>query len=297
MAQAYVYEDNATGWRLINDLDLPLSGVTSGTYGDATHTAQVTVDDRGLVTAAASVPITAAGGITQLTGDVTAGPGSGTQAATLASSGVSAGTYGDTTHVAQVTVDAKGRVTGASNQPIATGAGAVTWPVVQTIFELDSATGGSTVQTNNIKLVRCLIPFAGTLDSLAVFNTVQSGNISLSVYDTGQASGTVITRLATSGAVAAGTANAWQSFNPGISVTAAQQVLFGVSCDNNTYQVNSATTLNAAASLSPSSFGTPVASTVLCVLVGSSHPAPATIAAASLTVGNIHPPIFVAHIT
>lgn len=34
--------------------------------------------------------------------------------ATLASSGVSAGTYGDSGHVAQVTVDAKGRVTGAS---------------------------------------------------------------------------------------------------------------------------------------------------------------------------------------
>ena len=48
-----------------------------------------------------------------LTGDVTSSVG--TVATTLAASGVSAGTYGDSTHVPQVTVDEKGRVTAASN--------------------------------------------------------------------------------------------------------------------------------------------------------------------------------------
>lgn len=62
----------------------------------------------------------ASGGLNQLTGDVTAGPGSGSQTATLATSGVSAATYGDATHVAQVTFDAKGRATAASNVAIAT---------------------------------------------------------------------------------------------------------------------------------------------------------------------------------
>lgn len=57
-------------------------------------------------------------GITQLTGDVTAGPGTGSQAATLATSGVSAGTYGSGTQVAQVTFDAKGRATAAVNVTI-----------------------------------------------------------------------------------------------------------------------------------------------------------------------------------
>jgi hypothetical protein len=50
-------------------------------------------------------------GITELTGDITAGPGSGSQPATLANSGVSAGSYTNTS----VTFDTKGRATAASS--------------------------------------------------------------------------------------------------------------------------------------------------------------------------------------
>ena len=55
MAQAYVYEDDSTGWRHFQNGDLPTSGVTAGTYGDGTHVGQFTVNAQGIITAASSI--------------------------------------------------------------------------------------------------------------------------------------------------------------------------------------------------------------------------------------------------
>ncbi len=74
-------------------------------------------------------PPPSSGGISQLTGDVTAGPGSGSQAATLESV-TTAATVGDATHYPVVTFDAKGRLTTATAQlaPSGTPASTVTGP-------------------------------------------------------------------------------------------------------------------------------------------------------------------------
>lgn len=89
-----------------------------GAFGDATHVGAFTVNAKGLITAASSVAITDTG-ITQLTGDVTAGPGSGSQASTLATVNSNVGSFGDSTHVAAITVNAKGLITAAASTAIA----------------------------------------------------------------------------------------------------------------------------------------------------------------------------------
>lgn len=67
---------------------------------------------------ALTLTVTGGSGITQLTGDGTAGPGSGSQAFTLATVNGNVGSFGTATQVSQFTVNAKGLITAAASVSI-----------------------------------------------------------------------------------------------------------------------------------------------------------------------------------
>lgn len=152
---------------------------TTVTPGSYTNT-NLTIDPKGRITNAANGTDNV--GITQLTGDVTAGPGSGSQAATLQNTAVTPGSY----TYASFTVDAKGRLTLASSNSPITGAAQHPGYISGNYYTrpITQPTQNSALIANRIYCTPILIQRSITVDAVQVANstTVAAGLVELGIY-------------------------------------------------------------------------------------------------------------------
>lgn len=123
-------------------------------------------------------------GITQLTGDGTAGPGSGSQSLTLATVNSSVGTFGSSTTVPVITVNAKGLVTAVSTATVSGGGGGGASLATQ-LLDLAPTLSGATVTFGGSCSVStpCLVYLNGARYPFTNASTLSlSGSASDTVY-------------------------------------------------------------------------------------------------------------------
>lgn len=108
-----------------------------------------------------------------------------------ANSGVTAGTYGDATHVAQVTVDAKGHVTGVSAVAITGGGGggSASIPAASTTLPASPATGDLALLTDSTTTptYQWLLQYDGTITSAHKWRALSGVPLSAKIPTSGDA--------------------------------------------------------------------------------------------------------------
>lgn len=168
---------NGSIWQKVDGGDtsavtsLTVTGLTGYMYANNTSP----------VTAATTIPVANVTGAVANTVNVLAGTGlSGGGALTsnvtlnLANTAVTAGTYGNATYVSQITIDAQGRITSASNVAISAGSGTVTNVATGT-----GLTGGPITTTGTISLANTAVTTGsyGGANVVATFTVDQQGRL------------------------------------------------------------------------------------------------------------------------
>ena len=168
-------------------LTLANTAVTAGSYGSASNVGTFTVDAQGRMTSASNtaiaIGVAAVSGAVPNTVNVLAGTGlsgggalTGNVTINLANTAVTAGTYGNANTVAQVTVDAQGRLTNVANVSISIANSAVTGLGTMSTQNANavSITGGNIAVTNvsaaNVTITSTLVANLST-SSTATFAT------------------------------------------------------------------------------------------------------------------------------
>lgn len=149
---------------------------------------------------------------------------------------------------------------------------------IVTTFDFRATAAAAALTANQARGGRVRIPKNGKLRDLAIYVGVQSGNISVGIYDVGQTTNGERTRLYTTGAIACPATGTQIVGSPELDVEIGQYLEFWLACDNATATFTRATP---ASVLLPSTYPAPPGAlatpNALAPVQGTAQPLPTTL--------------------